>query len=523
MKPGKSFYDVLVIGAGIGGLSCAISAAEKGLSVAVVSKEANLDESNTFHAQGGIVERGVMDSPKLLYEDICRAGAYLNNKAAVRFVAEKGPLFVREYLVDKAGVPFNRTQSGELAYTQEAAHSVRRILFAQDSTGKFIETCLLTYARSLSGVEFFPSTMAVDILTNCHNSKDLQERYRPLRVLGAYLLDTPTHQIYPLFASHVVLATGGVGNLFLHTSNPKGATGDGIAMALRLGCEVINAEYIQFHPTILFHRDKQRFLITEALRGEGARLRNLRGEPFMERYHPVLKDLAPRDEVSRAIFREMALQESGYVLLDATECRVDLKERFPMIFEVCRSLGIDIRKDPIPVVPAAHYFCGGIKVDLDGRTNIRGLYAVGENACNGIHGANRLASVSLLESLSFGIRCGRYLSAHPLPVKERLLRSIPEWVYPKREEEFDPILISNDLLSIQTLMWNYVGIIRTKKRLLRALSDLNYMNHRIEQFYKEARVTRELLELRNAVFTGTAITRAALRNEESMGCHFRGD
>ncbi len=523
MKPHQSFYDVLVIGSGIGGLSCAISAAENGLSVAVISKEADLEESNTFHAQGGIVERGVEDSPKLLYEDICRAGAYLNNREAVRFVAEKGPLFVREYLVDKATVPFNRTPLGELAYTREAAHSVRRILYAQDSTGKSIETSLLAYAKSVSGIEFFPCTMAVDILTNCHNSTDPQERYRPLRALGAYLLDIPTYQIYPLFASHVVLATGGVGNLFLHTSNPKGATGDGIAMALRVGCEVINAEYLQFHPTILFHRDKQRFLITEALRGEGARLLNRRGEAFMERYHPSMKDLAPRDEVSRAIFREMAIDGSGYVFLDATACHVDPKERFPMIFEVCATLGIDIRKDPIPVVPAAHYFCGGIKVDLDGRTAIKGLYAVGENACNGIHGANRLASISLLESLSFGIRCGRYLSTHPLPVKARLLRSIPEWVYPKEEEEFDPILISNDLLSIQTLMWNYVGIIRTKKRLLRALSDLNYMNHRIEQFYKEARVTRELLELRNAVFTGLAIARAALRNNESIGCHYRED
>ncbi|GAB4369911.1 MAG: L-aspartate oxidase [Spirochaetales bacterium] len=523
MKPAKSAYDVLVIGAGIGGLSCAISAAEAGLSVAVVSKEENLAESNTYHAQGGIVERGTGDTPELLYEDIVKAGVHLNNREAVRFVVEEGPSMVREYLVEKVGVPFNRTPAGELAYTQEAAHSIRRILFAQDSTGKAIETSLLDYAARLEGIDLFPSTMAVDILTNCHNSQDPQERYRPLKAIGAYLLDVSTLEIYPLFAPNVVLAAGGVGNLFLHTSNPKGATGDGIAMALRLGCEVINAEYLQFHPTILYHRDKERFLITEALRGEGARLRNRKGELFMARYHPELQDLAPRDEVSRAIFREMALDGSGYVLLDATGCRMDLKERFPMIFEVCASLGLDIRKEPIPVVPAAHYFCGGIKVDLDGRTTIDGLYAVGENACNGIHGANRLASISLLESLSFGIRCGRYIAAHPGSLKQELLRTIPDWVYPRQQEEFDPVLISNDLLSIQTLMWNYVGIIRTRKRLLRALSDLNYLNHRIEQFYKEARVTRDLLELRNAVSVGMAITRAALRNEESIGCHYRED
>jgi L-aspartate oxidase len=518
----RPFFDVLVIGTGISGLCCAIAAAEKGKTVAVISKEKDMIESNTYYAQGGIVESSDADSPELLYRDILRAGAGLNNVSAVRYVAKEGPGLVREYLVQKAKVPFTRTDTGELARTQEAVHSVRRILYAEDSTGKAIETSLLAYAQTVRGIEFYPRRMAVDIITNCHNSSNLQERYHPLRAIGAYVLDTETHEIYPMFSSSVVLAAGGVGNLFLHTANPPGATGDGIAMAFRAGCEIINAEYVQFHPTVLYHRDVQRFLITEALRGEGARLLNRKGEPFMERYNPTLKDLAPRDETARAIFREMALDGGGYVFLDATKVQgIDLKKRFPRIFEVCSSVGIDIRKEPIPVVPAAHYFCGGIKVDLDGQTNIPGLYAVGENACNGIHGANRLASVSLLESLTFGIRCGRHIADRMKRKNEKTLRWIPDWKYPDIQEEFDPILISNDLFSIQSLMWNYVGIVRTKKRLVRAYSDLNYLNHRIEQFYKEARVTRELLELRNAVLAALLITRAALRNEQSLGCHYR--
>jgi L-aspartate oxidase len=334
-------------------------------------------------------------------------------------------------------------------------------------------------------------------------------------------LDNRTGKIDPFYSGAVVLAAGGVGNLFLHTSNPRGATGDGVAMAHRAGCEIINSEFVQFHPTILYHRDIKRFLISEALRGEGARLKNRRGEYFMQKYNPELQELGPRDEVARAIYREMGIDGAGYVFLDALEIPdISLKDRFPSIYQTCGSVGIDISRDPIPVVPAAHYFCGGIKTDLDGRTSVKGLYAVGENACNGVHGANRLASISLLEALSFGVRCGRYLASAPGLPSAELIKTIPEWVYPREQEEFDDVLIRNDLLSIQTLMWNYVGIVRTRKRILRALSDLNYLNHRIESFYKEAKVTRELVELRNAVLTAILIARAALRNPDSIGCHY---
>lgn len=514
-------FDVLVIGTGISGLSVAAAAAENGYRVAVISKEEDPQECNTRYAQGGIVETGEGDSPELLFEDILRAGSRLGFRESIRYVASEGPRIVREYLIEKAGVPFCTDKSGRPERTREAAHSVRRILYVKDFTGREIEDKLFRYVQSLGKVEFFSSHTAVEIITNSHNSSDSQQRYRPAQAIGAYILDNRTGEIKPFISGAVVLAAGGVGNLFLHTSNPRGATGDGIAMAHRVGCEIINAEFVQFHPTILYHRDVKRFLISEALRGEGARLVNRRGEYFMEKYHPELQELAPRDEVARAIYREMGADGSGYVFLDArTIPDMSLAERFPSIYETCRSVDIDIAKDPIPVVPAAHYFCGGIKIDLDGRTSISGLYAVGENACNGIHGANRLASVSLLEALTYGIRCGRYLSGHIRPPSHKLMATIPEWIYPANQEEFDDVLIGNDLLSIQTLMWNYVGIVRTGKRILRALSDLNYLNHRIESFYKEARVTRELVELRNAVLSATLVTRAAARSKTSVGCHF---
>jgi len=513
-------YDVLVIGSGIGGLAAAISAAEQGLSVLVITKSKDISESNTWYAQGGIVESGFGDSPELLEKDILRAGAYINNLETVHMVAHEGPALVDEYLVAKARVPFERSETGEFDRTQEGAHSVRRILHVKDTTGRSIEESLLSYALGIGKVVFKTECSAIDLITNTHHSSDAQQRYKKRRVLGAYILDGKSSMVVPVFAASVVLATGGVGNVYLHTSNPESSTGDGIAMAYRTGCEILNAEYVQFHPTVLFHRDVKRFLITEAMRGEGARLRNRAGNYFMNAYNPELLDLAPRDEVARAIYREMGSQ-GGYVLLDATGIKhVDLSTRFPGIYKTCLDLGIDITREPIPVVPAAHYFCGGVKVDSESRTEIEGLYAVGETACTGVHGANRLASVSLLEALVFGVRAGRHIAHTCAKLPEDLVKSVPDWRYPDVEREFDPMLLQNDMTSIQTTMWNYVGIIRTKRRLGRAVADLNYLSHRIQKFYQEARVTREMIELRNAMLSGMIIANAADKNTRSTGCHF---
>jgi L-aspartate oxidase len=516
---GRETFDLLVIGSGIAGLAVAITAAERGLSVAVVSKQDALEDTNTRRAQGGIVGRGDGDTAELLVRDILEAGDHVNSIAATTLLAAEGPDLVDRFLAQKIGVPFSRTPSGGLDLTMEAAHSVRRIYHAMDQTGQAIETALLAYLTHVPEVRTFPDHTTIDLITNTHNSIDPQEKYRETRVLGAYVLDGASGTVRILFAPAVVLATGGVGNLFLHTSNPEGATGDGVAMAHRMGADVINAEYVQFHPTVLYHRDRKRFLISESLRGEGARLINRSDEHFMDRHAPGEGDLASRDKVARAIYSEMESESSEYVRLDARQIRgIALEERFPAIFSTCRELGIDIRKEPIPVVPAAHYFCGGIKVDLDGRTSVPGLYAVGECACTGVHGANRLASVSLLEGLYWGVRVGQ--RAFPGEVPPSLRQGIPDWVPPKDEEVFDPVLVSQDFRTIQSTMWNYAGIVRTTKRLLRAQADLSYLEHRIERFYREAKLTREIVELRNAVIAAELIVRAALTNGTSRGCHY---
>ena len=514
-------YDAVIIGSGVAGLSTAVAAAEEGLHVCVLTKEEDAAECNTFYAQGGIVGEGINDSPDLLAQDIMRAGDYLNFSEAVKLLSEEGPGCVTDYLINKAEVPFYRDKSGELDRTREGAHSTRRILHVRDESGKAIETGLLRYADTFPNIVFLRGHAAVDLITNSHHARHTEERYRRSRVIGVYALDEAGNEVVSIFGSAVVLATGGLGNLFLHTSNPKGAVGGGIAMAYRAGAAILNTEFIQFHPTKLFHRDVKRFLITESLRGEGARLMNRKGEYFMEHYEPELKDLAPRDEVSRAIYREIEVEEDSFVLLDTTCIKnMSLKDRFPSIYNTCMQIGIDIEKEPIPVVPAAHYSCGGIKVNLLGKTCVKGLYAAGETACTGVHGANRLASVSLLEGLYYGVRTGKALANRSYFLSAELAEEIPAWIHPKNEIEFDPVLISNDLMTIRAAMWNYAGIIRTKRRLQRVLSDLNYLSHRIEKFYQEARMSRSIIELRNAVLTASLIAKAAFNNLESKGCHY---
>jgi L-aspartate oxidase len=518
----KHNCDLLIIGSGIGGLSAAIAASEAGLDVIVITKEPDLGESNTFHAQGGIVSKGLDDSPELLIKDISEAGDGISNPEAVRLLANEGPMKVNEFLIQKVGVPFCRSGDGSFEYAKEGNHSRRRILHSMDTTGKAIEESLVKWASSINALRVFTNYTAIDLLTIPHHSKNPLSLYREPRCIGAYVMNNSTERVERIFSSYTILATGGLGRVYLHTTNPSCATGDGYAMAERAGARLINLEYVQFHPTTLFHNDADGFLISEAVRGEGARLATKDGAPFMDKYSP-LADLAPRDQVCRAMYEEMLKRGDAHVFLDVSRCNgIDVRKRFPAIYEKCLSLGIDMTKDPIPVVPAAHYSCGGVHVDEWGRTSLRDLYAVGEVSATGLHGANRLASTSLLEGLVWGLRCVNkiVLEAGTKQEKEYVESEIPEWIYPDQEEEADPALIQQDWLSIKSTMWNYVGIIRTENRLDRATADLQYLSNRIYDFYRKSHLNPMILSLRNGVQTALMVAEAAFRNRESRGTHY---
>ena len=513
-------FDVLVIGCGIAGASAALEAAKAGLRVAVVTKAPKAEESNTYYAQGGVVSLGQDDFPELLERDIIEAGDGINNPEAVRILAAEAKGLVDAILIDELKIPFSRSAPDMLDYAQEAGHSMRRILHVRDSTGRTIEERFVRALGKRRNITLFTDHTAVDLLTIPHHAKDPTAYYREPLCVGAYVLDNRTGRVESFFAPDTVLATGGCGAVYLYTSNPPSAIGAGYAMALRAGARVINMEYIQFHPTSLYHRDAGGFLISETVRGEGARLKTKDGQTFMERYSPK-RELAPRDEVTRAIYEEMVNTSSDYVLLDlASYAKVDIKKRFPYIYRTCKDAGIDITKEPIPVVPAAHYSCGGVLADGWGRTSLTGLFAVGEVSCTGLHGANRLASTSLLEGLVWGTRAARHIAATfdaKLPIGPS---GIHRWYYPEKGEDVDPALVHQDWSTIRSTMWNYAGIIRTRKRLERARADLDYLRHRIEQFYKQARMDAKVVGLKHGIQVAQMITHAALANPVSKGAHF---
>ncbi len=514
-------YDVIVAGTGIAGLSVGIMLKESGLNVVVLTKEDDVCETATNYAQGGIIAWEKEDSPQLLEEDILRAGCHLNNVSAVKLIAEKGPKLVFDFLIDRVGMEFSRKGNGELDYTEEAAHSIRRILHFSDHTGENIQTALLAYADKIK-LPILNGHTAVDLITNNHHSKDIQEIYAPCEVMGVYTFNGQKDRVETFFANQIILATGGIGSIYQHTTNPPSATGDGMSMAYRAGADIINAEFVQFHPTALYHRDIKRFLISESLRGEGAVLKNNKGTRFMT-FYSELADLAPRDVVTRAIYEEMAKTGKEYMLLDiASHYKGDepLEKRFSKIYHTCLKGGIDITQEPIPVVPAAHYFCGGIKVDRFGRSSLTNLYAIGETSCTGMHGANRLASTSLLEGLLWAKQTANHIQKDRSETPVKRFDNIPDWQTPQYSEEFDPLLFQQDWKMIQLTMWNYAGITRTKKGLDRARSDLNYHAHRILKFYKEAKLNRRIIELRNGVVNASIIVRAASRNPKSLGCHY---
>lgn len=512
--------DLLIIGCGIAGASAALEAAKSGLRVTVITKSSNPEESNTYYAQGGIVSLGYDDHPELLKEDIIETGDGINNPEAVEVLTTEGKKIVDDILINELKIPFSRSSPESLDYAQEAGHSRRRILHIKDTTGKTIEEKFIAALKGYSNVTLLPDYTAVDLLTVPHHSKNPVSHYKETQCIGAYVLDNQTKKVKNIYAPYTILATGGCGAVYLYTSNPQGAIGDGYAMAYRAGARIVNMEYIQFHPTSLFHRDADGFLISETVRGEGARLKTKEGRTFMENYSNK-KELAPRDEVTRAIYEEMTNSNTNYVYLDlASYAEIDIKKRFPNIYQTCKKYGINITKEPIPVVPAAHYCCGGILVDSWGKSSLKGLFSVGEASCTGVHGANRLASTSLLEGLVWGTRVSNYIASHFDPGVPLKPSDIHEWYYPEKEEEIDPALINQDWLSVRSTMWNYAGIIRTEKRLERAKADLDYLRHRIEKFYKEARMDAKVVGLKHGIQVAQLITYAAINNPLSRGAHF---
>ena len=510
--------DVLVLGSGIAGCSAALAACKEGLEVTLVTRGDKPEESNTLYAQGGIIYRGEDESGDLFQADFRRAGAEMCKPQALDLLFRHGPRLVEEILIGELGVDFSRTPSGDLDLTMEAAHSIPRIIHADDLTGKAIEVAFIKAISERNEVRILTNCTAIDLLTPSHHSLNPLDVYDPPACFGAYVYSQEEDQVIPILAKETVLATGGLGRLYLHTTNPPGARGDGYAMARRAGARIINTEYIQFHPTSLYHRDAESFLISESLRGEGAVLVDRKGNEFANRYHE-LGSLAPRDVVARAIHEEMLKENAQCVFLDIShKDPAWVKERFPNIYNRCLSFDLDITKEPIPVVPAAHYSCGGVTVDEKGRTSINRLRAVGEVSCTGIHGANRLASSSLLEGLVWGILAGEDIARS---TNKAYFPDIDPWKY--ETEEVDPALIHQDWLTIKHTMWNYVGLSRTSRRLDRAFQILSELRGEIERFYAHSKLSDDLIGLRNGIQTAFLVLDAARLNRQSRGCHFRVD
>jgi L-aspartate oxidase len=514
--------QLLVLGTGVAGLAAALGAAERGLDVLLVCRTHDAAATNTSWAQGGIVFRGEGDSPELLARDIFAAGADFGLEAAALFLATEGPKAVQEWLIDRLHVPFDSRPDGTLDLALEAAHSLPRILHATDRTGAAIQTALQQAVERHPRIRLCPGYQAVDLLTTHHHSRRAVDRYALRnRCVGAYLLEVATGRVCTVMAAATVLASGGAGALYVHTSNRPSCIGSGVAMASRAGARLLNLEFIQFHPTCLYVPGEQRYLITEALRGAGAKLVNRAGERFMQRYHPM-GPLAPRDVVTRAIVDEMHRTGAECVFLDLEGRGEQLKQRFPTVAATCARFGIDIASGSIPVVPAAHYTCGGVVSDLRGRATIPGLYVAGETSCTGVHGANRLASTSLLEGLTFGLTAGRDAvdRVGEYPLEGDLCGAIEDWEPVPGPSNEDPALIAQDWSAIRHTMWNYVGIVRTHERLERAVADLRHQLVRLTTFYRTTPISAELVDLFHGCTAAGLIAAAAQRNTTSVGCHY---
>ena len=507
--------DCLVIGAGLAGSAYALAAAKRGLAVELLSLAEPL-VANSDWAQGGIIYDTTPD-PAALTRDIIEASDGTANPAAVEQLVREGPAAVKELLLDELHVGFDRDAAGALDFTREGGHRERRIIHAKDTTGHAILTAVAQRVDATPGITRRAGFSAIDLLTLSHNTEEPADRYAPLTCFGTYALDAAAGEVCAIVAKKTVLATGGLGQIFQHSTNQPGSVGHGVAMAYRVGARLIDLEYVQFHPTVFFRKNAPRFLVTEALRGEGAVLVNGRGQRFMDALHP-LGSLAPRDVVSRAIHRELAASGEACVWLDLAAMAPEfIRGHFPGVTARCAAHGVDVTREPIPVVPAAHFACGGVHADLAGRTNVRHLNAIGETGCTGLHGANRLASTSLLECLT-SAKFAAHADAAEIGAGGFRLPAPPPWASPTREA--DPVLVRQDMQLIQNTMWNYAGVIRSPKRLTRARRILLELREEVQSFYRGCRLTRELIELRNAVQTALLVVHAASLNPRSKGCHF---
>ncbi len=506
--------NVLVIGSGLAGAVAALTVAEENKHVVLITNSDMLLSGNTRWAQGGIAYSHNHDSKNTFKQDIYNAGGKHNHKEAVDQLVKHGSKLVEDFLIKKIQVPFEKDSKGRLVFTSEAAHSSNRIIHCKDATGLTIHKQIIKKLVNNPRITIYTQHTAIDLLTYSHHSASFIDIYHQPACFGAIVFDNQNKSLKTIFANNTILATGGLGQLYLHTTNPPESQGDGVAMAWRAGARCVNLHYIQFHPTALYH-ESGRFLISEALRGEGAYLYDIHGNHFMDNIH-TLKNLAPRDIVAREIHQTLLKTQHPYVYLDISHKKTDwIKNRFPTIYKHCLNLGIDITTNPIPVVPAAHYSCGGISVNLNGETSLKRLYAIGEVSCTGLHGSNRLASTSLLECLVWGYLAGKNAAND---FTQYNIPTIKTWI--NASEQIDSALVAQDWLTIKNTMWNYVGLVRTRERLQRAQRVLRNLQHDIEKIYQKAQLTPEIIGLRNGIQVAVAITTAALEDRVSRGCHY---
>jgi L-aspartate oxidase len=501
--------DILIIGGGISGLSLALKLSQLvlDLKILLITKE-SITECNTFYAQGGIASVwSKHDSFEKHVQDTLIAGDGLCDEGVVRSIITKAPEVIKE-LIDM-GVKFTQKDNGEYDLGKEGGHSERRIFHVNDLTGQNVEESLIKQVKNLPNVEIKEHWCAINLFAN------------NFRCDGAYVLDQNNGDIYGIAAKSTVLATGGAGKIYLYTTNPDVASGDGIAMAYRAGAIIANMEFYQFHPTCLYHPYAKSFLITEAIRGEGAILKDINGTEFMERYHPM-KELAPRDIVSRAIDSELKRTGDDHVLLDIASYKSPtfIKSHFPGVYENCMKFGIDITKEPIPVVPAAHYCCGGVLTKINGATKVKNLFVIGESSCTGLHGANRLASNSLLEGMVCANECANYIANNASDLK---INEFKDWEPGHAVPSTEAVVLTQNWDEIRRFCWNYVGIVRTDKRLQRAKKRINLLLDEINQYYWDFKIEKNLVELRNLATVAKLIIVSAISRKESRGIHYNVD